>query len=92
MDFLDKGRKQRNMDMRFGTWNIRSLYRVGSLTTVSRELSRYRLDLVGVQEVRWEDSGTIPAGEYTFFLWKEEYIHTFHFISQVQINGHEHRQ
>jgi hypothetical protein len=35
--------------MRFGTWNVRSLYRAGSLMTVSRELSRYRLDLVGVQ-------------------------------------------
>jgi hypothetical protein len=55
------------MDMRFGTWNARNLYRAGSLMTVSRELSRYRLDLVGVQEVRWEGSGTLPAGEYTFF-------------------------
>jgi exonuclease III len=50
---------QRNMDMRFGTWNVRSLYRTGSLMTVSRELSRYRLDLVGMQEVRWEGSGTV---------------------------------
>jgi exonuclease III len=58
------------MDMRFGTWNIRSLYRAGSLMTVSWELSRYRLDLVGVQEVRWEGSGTTPAGEYTFFCGK----------------------
>jgi hypothetical protein len=40
------------------------VYRMGSLRTVSRELSRYRLDLMGVQEVRWEGSGTIPAGEY----------------------------
>jgi hypothetical protein len=32
------------------TW---SLYRVGSLMTLSRELSKYKLDLVGVQEVRW---------------------------------------
>jgi hypothetical protein len=24
------------------------------------------LDLVGVQEVRWEGGGTQPAGEYTF--------------------------
>jgi hypothetical protein len=31
------------------------------------ELSRYRLDLVGVQEVRWEGSGTAAAGEYTLF-------------------------
>jgi hypothetical protein len=29
--------------------------------TVSRELARYELDLVGVQEVRWEGSGTEPA-------------------------------
>jgi hypothetical protein len=35
--------------------------------TILRELSRYRLDLEGVQEVRWEGSGTEPAGEYTFF-------------------------
>jgi hypothetical protein len=38
--------------------------------TVSRELARYKLDLVGVQEVRWEGSGTETAGEYTFFYGK----------------------
>jgi hypothetical protein len=43
--------------------------------TVLRELSRYRLDLVGVQEVRWEGSGTAPAGEYTFFYGKENENH-----------------
>jgi hypothetical protein len=53
------------MDMKFGLWNVKSLYRAGSLMTVSRELARYKLDLVGVQEVRWEDGGTEPAGEYT---------------------------
>jgi hypothetical protein len=58
------------MDMKFGTWNVRSLYRVGSLMTVSMELARYELDLVGVEEVRWEGSGTEPAGEYTFFYGK----------------------
>jgi exonuclease III len=54
------------MDMRFGTWNIGSLYRAGSLVTVSNELLKYRLDLLGVQEVRWEGGGTEPAGRYTF--------------------------
>jgi hypothetical protein len=34
--------------------------------TVSRELLKYRLDLVGVQEVRWEGGGYEPEGEYTF--------------------------
>jgi hypothetical protein len=50
--------------MRCGTWNIRSLYRTSYLMAVLRELSRYRLDAVGVQ-VRWDGSGIEPAGEYT---------------------------
>jgi exonuclease III len=56
--------------MRFGTWNVRSLYRAGSMKTASRELARYKLDLVGVQEVRLEGGGTKPAGEYTFVYGK----------------------
>jgi exonuclease III len=58
------------MDMRFGTWNVRSLYRAGSLMIVASEISKYKLDLVGVQEVRWDRGGTEPAGEYTFFYGK----------------------
>jgi hypothetical protein len=54
------------MDMRFGLWNVRNFYREGSLMTVSRELARYKIDLVGVQ-VRWEGGGTEPVGEHTFF-------------------------
>jgi exonuclease III len=38
--------------MRFGTWNDRSLYRADSLTAAARELARYKVDLLGVQEVR----------------------------------------
>jgi hypothetical protein len=43
--------------------------------TVSRERSKYRLDLVGVQEVRWESGGTEPTGEYTFFYGKVDENH-----------------
>jgi exonuclease III len=56
------------MDMRFGTWNVRSMYRAGSLRVVAEEISKYKLDLVGLQEVRWGGGGTETAGEYTFFL------------------------
>jgi hypothetical protein len=40
--------------------------------TASRELARYTLDLVGVQEVGWEGGGTEPVGEYTFLYRKEK--------------------
>ena len=53
-----------------GTWNVRSLYKAGSLAAVTRELARYKLDLVGVQEVRWDREGTVRAGDYNFFYGK----------------------
>jgi hypothetical protein len=58
------------MDMRFGTWNVRSMYRAGSLRAAEEEISKYKLGLVGVQEVRWDGGGTDPAGGYTFFYGK----------------------
>jgi len=58
--------------MRFGTWNVRSLYRSGSLTAIARELARYKLVLVSVQEVRWDNGDTVREGDYTFFSKKKE--------------------
>ena len=52
--------------MRFGTWNVRSLYMPFPLITAARELARYQLDLVGVQEVRWDKVGTVRAGVIYF--------------------------
>jgi hypothetical protein len=62
MDSLDKEPKRWNMETRFVTWNVRSLYGACSLMTVLRELHRYRSDLVGVQVI-WEGSGTDSARE-----------------------------
>jgi len=56
--------------MRIGTWNFRSLYRAGLFTAAARELARYKLDFVGVQEVRWDREGTLRAGDYSFFYGK----------------------
>jgi hypothetical protein len=44
--------------------NMRSLYRAGSLVAASKELSKYKLDLVRMQ-VR-------TCGRIHIFLWKGE--------------------
>jgi hypothetical protein len=44
------------------------MYGAGSLR--AEEISKYNLDLVGVQEVRWDGGGTDPAGKYTFSYGK----------------------
>ena len=65
--FLEEVSRSRKSDILLGTWNVRSLYRAVSLTAAARELARYKLDLVGVQEVRWDKGGTVRAGDYSFF-------------------------
>jgi hypothetical protein len=47
------------------------MYRAGSLRVVGEEISKYKLDLVGVQEVRGDGGGTERAGEYIFSVKKE---------------------
>jgi hypothetical protein len=36
----------------------------------AKEISKYKLDLVGVHEARWDRGGTDPGGKYTFFNGK----------------------
>ena len=68
--FLGEVSRNRKRDILLGTWNVRSLYRTGSLTAAATELARYKLDLVGVQEVRWDKGGTVRAGDYILFYGK----------------------
>jgi hypothetical protein len=52
--------------MNLAMWNVGSLYRAGSVMTVSKEISKYNLDLVGVKEVRW-DKWHQTRSKYVFF-------------------------
>ena len=62
--FLGETSRSIQREMETGTWNVRA----GSLKAAARELARYKLDVVGVQEVRWDKGGTVRAGDYDFFL------------------------
>jgi exonuclease III len=53
--------------------------------TVAKELATYKLDVVGVQEVRWDKGGTVRAGDYNFLYGKGNEIHqlgTEYFVHQ----------
>jgi len=45
------------------------MHRPGSLTAAAaKKLANYKLDLMGVQEVRWDQRGTVRAGNYNFSM------------------------
>jgi exonuclease III len=48
-------------------WHNLSTGKRTSLKTVARELRKYKLDLVGLQEVRWDKGSTERAEDYTVF-------------------------
>jgi len=77
--------------MRFCTWNVRSLYRSGSLKTVARQLARYELDVVGVQEVRWDERCTEQGiiffsmeREAKIVSWEQDFLYTTEKYQQLE--------
>lgn len=52
-------------DFSIGTWNVRSLYRAGHLTTVISSLERYQLDITAIQETRWPGQGNLKTYIYS---------------------------
>jgi len=65
--FLRETSRSIQRQVKIGTWSVRTLYRARSLKRAGRKLARYKLDVVGVQEVKW-DKGR--AGDYNFFYGK----------------------
>ena len=62
--------------MRVGCWNIRTMYTVGKAAQIAREMERYRLDLLGLSEIRWTGAGCIKMGNgYTMIYAGEEIEH-----------------
>ncbi|XP_049792561.1 uncharacterized protein LOC126199676 [Schistocerca nitens] len=51
--------------IQFGTWNVKSLYKTGAAISVVKEIQRYELDLVALQEIRWDDAGSIDVENCT---------------------------
>jgi exonuclease III len=58
--------------MLIGSWNVRTLYRTGSIIMLTQQLIHYNLDITAIQETRWQDKYIMDTKTHTFFLSRKE--------------------
>ena len=56
--------KTRNRLLRIGTWNVRTLYQAEKLNNALKEMDNMKLDLLGISECKWIDSGTLVKDDH----------------------------
>ena len=50
--------------IKVGTWNVRTLYQAGKLENVIQEMGRLDVNIFGLCETRWTNSGSMQIDDY----------------------------
>ena len=57
--------KARGMVFKFATWNVRTMFKAGKLDNIMNEMKNMYLDVLGISETRWTESGKIKEEDFT---------------------------
>ena len=77
---------------KLGTWNVRTMFEVGRAEQIANEMSRYRINLLGISETRWTKSGRFPlaSGQTILYSGHEDdharHTHGVGFMLSAEIN------
>ena len=63
--------------VRVGTWNVRTMYETGKTAQVIKEMQRYKLNILGLSEVRWAGANKYqaPSGEAMYYSCRQDGLH-----------------
>jgi exonuclease III len=53
------------MDLRIGTWNVRTLYETGSLKALLQQLQHHHMQITAVQETKWMGNNGFDTKTHT---------------------------
>ena len=59
---------------KLGTWNVRTMFEAGRTQQIANEMSRYKINLLGISETRWTKSGRFPlaSGQTILYSGRED--------------------
>ena len=58
---LDYASHNMRNKIRIATWNVRKLKELGKLNTVCREMNRSNIQILGIAETNWNNSGSFKS-------------------------------
>ena len=64
---IEYRRPGKNNCLRFGTWNVFTVYKIDALRNIINVAEEYGIQVLAVQEVQWIGSGVLDKTEYTFY-------------------------
>ena len=50
-----------------GSWNVKTLLIPGKMQELAEQITKIKMDIVAVQEIRWKGNGIINKKDYTFY-------------------------
>ncbi|KAJ4426530.1 hypothetical protein ANN_27344 [Periplaneta americana] len=64
---MKQPKREKKRRLRIGTWNIRTLLQAGKLENLKEEMIRNKVDVMGISEMKWENSDELVSDDFTLF-------------------------